>query len=64
MSIGMIRGGLIFISPDGIKEKDKPSILYSLESLKNLIEFSKELDFYTSHLDLIAASRSIRIDIS
>ena len=58
------QSGSIYISPFYIREEDKTVIIDSLESLKNLIEFSKELNFYTSHLDLIAASRSIRIDIN
>ena len=64
MSIGIIRGSRIFISPYGIEERDKHTILSSLESLNYLIYYSREMNFYTSHLDLIAASRSIRIDIS
>ena len=59
------QSGSIYISPFYIWEEDKTVIIDSLESLKNLIEFSKKkLNFYTSHLDLIAASRSIRIDIN
>lgn len=64
MSIGMIRGSCIFISPYGIEEKDNHTILSSLESLNYLIYYSREMNFYISNIDLIAASRSIRIDIS
>lgn len=56
--------GRIFISPYGIDEEVKHTILYSLESLKYLVYYSRELNFYTSHLELIAASRSIRITIN
>ena len=63
MSIGKAYGR-IFISPYGIEEKDKHTILSSLESLNYLIYYSREMSFYTSHLDLIAASRTIRIDIN
>lgn len=64
MSIGIVRGSRIFISPYGIEERDKHTIFSSLESLNYLIYYSREMNFYTSHLDLIAASRSIRINIS
>lgn len=63
MSIGKAYGR-IFISPYGIEEEEKHTILYSLETLNYLIYYSREMNFYISNIDLIAASRSIRIDIS
>ena len=62
MSMG-VAYGRIFISPYGIEEKDNPTILHSLESLNYLVHYSRELNFYISHLDLIAVTRSIRIEI-
>lgn len=56
--------GRIFISPYGLEEEDKPTILSSLEALNYLIYYSREINFYISNIDLIAASRSIRIDIN
>ena len=63
MSMG-VAYGRIFISPYGIEDEDKSNILNTLESLNYLVHYSSELNFYISHLDLIAASRSIRIDVN
>ena len=63
MSIGTAYGR-IYLSPYGIEDENKHAILYSLEALNYLIYYSRVMNFYISNIDLIAASRTLRIDIN